>query len=219
MKNLVCSQRFWAEPLARLQQGFCEMKKILALAATAAVLALAGSAKADPVNVTYYSNFSEVGGTVGITMSDPFFSETLPGIDINFANAGPPGRPTPGDAFAADFTGDFTAPSTGSYNLTFGSDDASYLFVDGALFASDPNNHGFGTTTSPVSLTSGVHTFELKYDNVFCCGAQVAFDLDPNLAFTGSGTPEPATWGLMLVGFGGLGAMMRRRRSLAALAA
>jgi hypothetical protein len=29
----------------------------------------------------------------------------------------------------------------------------------------------------------------------------------------GSGTPEPATWGLMLVGFGGLGAMLRRRRA------
>jgi hypothetical protein len=28
-----------------------------------------------------------------------------------------------------------------------------------------------------------------------------------------SGTPEPATWGLMLVGFGGLGAMLRRRKA------
>jgi hypothetical protein len=30
--------------------------------------------------------------------------------------------------------------------------------------------------------------------------------------------PEPATWGLMLVGFGGLGAMMRRRRAVAVAA-
>jgi len=29
------------------------------------------------------------------------------------------------------------------------------------------------------------------------------------------GVPEPATWAMMLVGFGGLGAMMRRRRALA----
>jgi len=34
-----------------------------------------------------------------------------------------------------------------------------------------------------------------------------------------SGTPEPATWGLMLMGFGGLGALLRRRRSAMALAA
>jgi hypothetical protein len=31
--------------------------------------------------------------------------------------------------------------------------------------------------------------------------------------------PEPAAWALMLVGFGGLGAVLRRRRSIAALPA
>ena len=35
----------------------------------------------------------------------------------------------------------------------------------------------------------------------------------------GPGVPEPATWGLMIVGFGGLGAMLRRRRQMARLAA
>lgn len=29
----------------------------------------------------------------------------------------------------------------------------------------------------------------------------------------GSGVPEPATWSLMLIGFGGLGALLRRRRA------
>jgi hypothetical protein len=32
---------------------------------------------------------------------------------------------------------------------------------------------------------------------------------------TGGGIPEPATWAMMILGFGGIGAMMRRRRSLA----
>jgi hypothetical protein len=31
--------------------------------------------------------------------------------------------------------------------------------------------------------------------------------------------PEPATWGLMLVGFGGMGALLRNRRRTAAVAA
>jgi len=33
------------------------------------------------------------------------------------------------------------------------------------------------------------------------------------------GVPEPATWGMMILGFGGVGALMRRRRPVMALAA
>jgi hypothetical protein len=36
-----------------------------------------------------------------------------------------------------------------------------------------------------------------------------------NFEVSAGGVPEPATWGLMLMGFGGLGAMMRRRRAMA----
>ena len=39
-----------------------------------------------------------------------------------------------------------------------------------------------------------------------------------SISLTGR-VPEPASWALMLVGFGGLGAVLRRRRSVAALAA
>lgn len=37
--------------------------------------------------------------------------------------------------------------------------------------------------------------------------------------FVPPGVPEPATWAMMLVGFGGLGAVMRRRRGQVALSA
>ncbi|HLZ77584.1 PEPxxWA-CTERM sorting domain-containing protein [Phenylobacterium sp.] len=39
------------------------------------------------------------------------------------------------------------------------------------------------------------------------------------LSSTEGGVPEPATWALMIGGFGGMGAMLRRRRQAAALAA
>ena len=32
------------------------------------------------------------------------------------------------------------------------------------------------------------------------------------------GVPEPATWGLMIMGFGGIGAMLRRRQGAPAIA-
>ncbi len=42
-----------------------------------------------------------------------------------------------------------------------------------------------------------------------------SFEFD-TLAVNGMGVPEPATWGLMIVGFGGIGAVLRRRRHIAA---
>jgi hypothetical protein len=36
--------------------------------------------------------------------------------------------------------------------------------------------------------------------------------------FAGAAVPEPASWALMIMGFGGLGAMIRRRRTSATLA-
>lgn len=41
-------------------------------------------------------------------------------------------------------------------------------------------------------------------------------DRDCGFGGGGGGVPEPATWAMMLVGFGGLGVMMRRRRVVAA---
>ena len=38
-----------------------------------------------------------------------------------------------------------------------------------------------------------------------------AYAVGSNVQVTGGGTPEPATWAMMLVGFGGVGAVMRRR--------
>jgi hypothetical protein len=74
-----------------------------------------------------------------------------------------------------------------------------------------------------VDLSAGRHTLDV-YGFEGCCDGptQGQFlaagqDLYQNFATVGTigGVPEPAAWGLMIMGFGGIGAAMRRRRGRA----
>jgi hypothetical protein len=107
------------------------------------------------------------------------------------------------------------APSTIAFNLQ--SDDDSFIYVDGTLIGQNPGIHGVtGTDFTSGTLGVGGHNIEIFYADRENTGAFLSVSLDSTgITVTPPGVPEPATWGLMLVGFGGLGAMMRRRRSLA----
>lgn len=72
------------------------------------------------------------------------------------------------------------------------------------------------TGTAPAGA-SGNLVFFLENSGAFGVATQTAFD-DVSLV---SNVPEPATWAMLLIGFGGLGAMARgsRRKQAAALAA
>lgn len=52
-----------------------------------------------------------------------------------------------------------------------------------------------------------------KVDKVVLSSSGNSFEVDNAAAGFGGGVPEPATWGLMIVGFAGLGAMLRRQRA------
>ncbi|MFL6755162.1 MAG: FxDxF family PEP-CTERM protein [Sphingomicrobium sp.] len=107
-----------------------------------------------------------------------------------------------------------TISLTGSRDINFSSifidvNDAAHTFIK---TSNDPNPEVWALIT-PVFLGGGGHT-------LFVNGS-----LAPNIAAASySGTlniapvPEPATWAMMLLGFGGIGMTMRKRRRGLALA-
>jgi len=110
----------------------------------------------------------------------------------------------------------------GSFNQTFNSSDSwgdrshviSFTLVNtgGTAWLTDssvltPNASGFS-----VAAHIGVCQLSLN-PNCTTDGGAVLTGFATN--GTGGGIPEPATWAMMILGFGGIGAMMRRRRSLA----
>lgn len=93
-----------------------------------------------------------------------------------------------------------------------GADNLLYFptepFVDfsGIAFSTATKDWGLGYTGSAYGIVNSV-------DNPggSCCGVTP-------LAFSVTAAPEPATWAMMMLGFGGLGASLRSRRKAAAAA-
>jgi hypothetical protein len=76
-------------------------------------------------------------------------------------------------------------------------------------------NHEVGFTTCPLLANGGSFADPIRWEDV---NAQQHVANPMTVTFTddreGTGVPEPASWTLMLLGFGGLGAMLRARRAL-----
>ncbi len=211
------------------------MRKLLLGAAACAALLAAGAANAS-VTVEIFTD--QVGAANNATLAQagalgaPQATVSVDGI--NFTNA-------PGDNSDISTIGDFlnnpAGLASGVANHTL---DNTYLFITGSAFLNAGDNAfavshddglqlsfdgGIGLVVdqpgphSPIltpfnvhAPSAGTYNFQLSYGE--CCGGPAELILDLNNAPVG-GIPEPATWGLMLVGFGGLGAMLRRRRSVA----
>ncbi|WP_394763868.1 PEPxxWA-CTERM sorting domain-containing protein [Phenylobacterium sp.] len=78
-------------------------------------------------------------------------------------------------------------------------------------------NHGFsGWTTATFNIVATAATETLSFYSV-ATPQQPPFALVGSVSLKGA-VPEPATWAMMLVGFGGLGAMIRKRRAATAAA-
>ena len=67
-----------------------------------------------------------------------------------------------------------------------------------------------GGDLAPTAVLGGHQLLDIKG-----VSPGIAGDYTGTLSFTPGGVPEPATWALMILGFGGAGAMLRRRKVFA----
>ncbi|CAM3122190.1 hypothetical protein SPAN111604_04725 [Sphingomonas antarctica] len=114
--------------------------------------------------------------------------------------------------------------STGTHSFGLYSDDGSRLYIDGNLIVDNSGQHSPSLiTANNVSLSSGFHSI-LIYQDENGGGTALTAYMDGN-ALSGSvlstvgNVPEPATWGLMIGGFGVVGAVSRRRRAVTTVTA
>lgn len=100
-------------------------------------------------------------------------------------------------------------------------------YASGSVAAYDIDANGDPIVGSRRTFLSGLSGAEgsaidpLTGDFIFSTfgGANSVYVVSGFTAPTTGGVPEPATWAMMLMGFGGLGAMLRRRRGPVALTA
>ena len=165
----------------------------------------------------------------GFTYVDTFDSPAVSGYSESgafseftgsFSNsAAPPGDATKyvglqtGESFTLHSNAGFTA-----FSFYMGSpDDYNHITVDGQTFSGSalmgiPIIPADGNQS--VGRTVTYHLGSVQHDVTFS-STGVAFEFD-NIAV--AAVPEPATWGLMIGGFGLAGASLRRRRAVAAAA-
>jgi len=210
--------------------------KLFAAATLAGVLAL-GASSAQAATVMYHLTVNSPPaccggtdyGTVTVTDITGGFNISVAlasGVEVN-AN----GNSTH-DALAFDLSG--SGITFGNFVSTLGTGASSEFAASGAIGNASP----FGAFNNSVSFTgpngnpSGVTSFSFDVTGTGLALGSTVFDgfnvvfvadvfangLTGNVAAITGGIPEPASWGLMILGFGGIGAALRTRRQRMAIA-
>jgi len=116
----------------------------------------------------------------------------------------------------AILTGNFNLAGDGTVTFNVGSDDDTFVYVDGVLFGQNPGIHAVTTVsfTTPT-LSAGSHQLQVFYADRQHVGAYLSLDVASDITITPPSVPEPASWAMMLGGFGLVGGAMRSRRKSA----
>ncbi len=142
---------------------------------------------------------------------DGWFGSFAPGERLLFT--GIPGNiPQPGSIFisfaapvraaGAQIQGNFP----GAYTARITTDDGSFFEILGvsALGSPDDSNPFLGAISDSASITSILFTVPVN--------GSAGFAISQLDLVAGNGVPEPASWAMMIVGFGAVGGAMRAAR-------
>jgi hypothetical protein len=101
---------------------------------------------------------------------------------------------------------------------TFSNTGTTDVYINGALAGSNgPGAHSLNTSAFYIGLSPdfGAREFDGSIGGVAVFNTQLTGEQIDGLYHSsaiGPGVPEPAAWALLLIGFGGLGAELRRKR-------
>ncbi len=138
------------------------MKNILLIGTIAGFGAYTAQAQVD---LKVYKTYSEDLGS-HINFSDLSSESDVPNVLFGASQGNFNWHPDGLGSFGADFTGAFNVTG-GTYHISLYSDDASYMFIDGALQISRPGPHGPDFTAADIPLSAGTHSFEVQFYE--CC--------------------------------------------------
>lgn len=176
--------------------------KFTAIAAIGLV-SLLGAAQASATTI----DFSGHSGLVGSTYTSEGVVFTG---DATFGTCGGGCPPTTNSfAYGSDFTATFatTQSDVTFQSVSFSSTLATAYDAMGNVIATVTDDQGFPITDQIDTLAGA----GIKYITFVTNGGYNGPAIT-NLTFDGTSVPEPATWALMLIGVGGLGAAARSRR-------
>ena len=183
------------------------LSKIAAVVAFVATCAGTGLAYAatglsgDTISATY--NYPTLGNVCcgDIQYSNPSFVVSG-GVETTLTAAGVP--------YAIDFEADSLTITEGTRTFNSGSAFNGPVFID--------VTGGFGHIQSVSGLDAALVAIQGNQLQINWGGVPLQSGQQIVVRFGfGSGVPEPATWSMMLVGLGGLGAAMRGSRQVKAL--
>jgi hypothetical protein len=183
------------------------MKNIIT-AALAGATALTAAVSADAATFDYRFGFERFGGLVVVSGK----------LDATDDGAGLYTIDSAGGRFTEEYVeadGSTTVYDSGDVtdvDMTFDDLGPSFRLTNGALTEFNAlfrGTNGFSDLSYQVSLSSGTGTgFFVEIG-----GPLSVASLTPSVP---GGVPEPATWALMILGFGAVAGAMRRRRSVTA---